>query len=93
MPRLTNSDYLLYRAELAALFEEQVPVQVFLSYRDQLVLHDYFAPTQELTDAEAIAHRLAITQANPSLPNRAGKILRQIEALRSIDWTRAPRRW
>ncbi len=91
MPRLSNSDYLYSRSELLALLNEKIPIQVHFSYSDQMVLHAYFVPTMQINDEEALAYRKVISKENPSLPNRAGKLMKRVAALRSIDWSRTPR--
>jgi len=90
MPRLTNADYLLYRSELFLVWDD---MNVFgrLSAQDQWILHGYFVPTKQISAEEAIAHRKAVSRAIPSLPNRAGKVMRKVQLLQSIDWIKVAR--
>jgi hypothetical protein len=50
----------------------------FLNYQEQRYLHDYFVPSQDLTDVELIEHRAAVTAECSSLPQCAGRALRQL---------------
>ena len=50
-----------------------------MTYDDQMTLHQFFAPTKNLTDRVAIAHRQSVAKQHPSLPQRAGKIYVQID--------------
>lgn len=43
--------------------------------REQWDLHDYFAPTKKMNDTELRQYRKEKTEADPSLPQRAGKIM------------------
>lgn len=47
-----------------------------ISTRDQRYLHDFFRPSEELTETELLAHRREITARRPSLPACAGRALR-----------------
>jgi hypothetical protein len=81
MPRLTNRDYLIIRHFLARLWDENDGAAFAnLPGYAQRELHDYFAPTADLTDAEAIAHRVAMTKAFPALPQSAGRIFAALRA-------------
>lgn len=44
-----------------------------LSPTEQWALHSYYEFTKHLTDAELLAHRAAVSKAQPSLPHWAGK--------------------
>lgn len=48
----------------------------FISSRDQRYLHEFFRPSETLTEAELIAHRKAISSQHPSLPHQAGWALK-----------------
>jgi hypothetical protein len=43
--------------------------------REQRALHDYFLPTNKLTDGAMLAHRRQVTIEHPSLPHWGGKAL------------------
>ena len=44
-----------------------------LSPAEQWMLHSYYEFTKHLTDDQLLAHRAAVSKAQPSLPHRAGK--------------------
>lgn len=44
-----------------------------LSPAEQWTLHSYYEFTKNLTDTELLAHRAAVSTAQPSLPQSAGK--------------------
>jgi hypothetical protein len=50
-----------------------------LAYNQQLELHAFYQPSKNLTDDESSAHRQQISQEQPSLPNRAGKLFAEVE--------------
>lgn len=50
----------------------------FLGHQERMYLHDYFVPSKDLTDAELLAHRKAVTAQRPSLPQCAGRALRHL---------------
>lgn len=79
MPRLTSKDYLTQRHLLIeewfdrdAIAFGDVPLQA------QHDLHDFYAPTELLSDADALKHRAAMTKAFPSLPQKAGRALQTL---------------
>lgn len=47
---------------------------ILLGYLDQLTLHEYYRPAEQLTDHEALTYRRRAGPESPSLPQRAGKI-------------------
>ncbi|WP_111036468.1 hypothetical protein [Curtobacterium sp. MCBD17_019] len=86
MPRLSSSQYLATRRSLFADWFLKIPVLSHLPYAEQLTLHEFFAFTKHLNDTEALAHRRAATAADPSLPHRAGKVMKRFDRLSTIDW-------
>ncbi len=44
-----------------------------LSPAEQWTLHSYYEFTKPLSDDQLLAHRAAVSKAQPSLPHRAGK--------------------
>ena len=44
-----------------------------LNPAEQWALHSYYEFTKHLTDDQLLAHRVAVSKAQPSLPHRAGK--------------------
>jgi hypothetical protein len=79
VPRLTNNDYVIQRDFLKDDWNEFRAIYAFLDYTDQLVLHEFYGPSKDWSDEEAIAHRKRVTKQQPSLPNRAGKLYAQID--------------
>jgi len=51
----------------------------FLDPRDQVYLHDYFRPSEALAAKDLLTHRAQITKGRPSLPQCAGRALRELE--------------
>jgi hypothetical protein len=89
MPRLTNANYLNQRKKLRAeWFDHHGSAFSRIPSRQQLELHDYFAITQQLFEAEVLVHRLTISRQQPSLPQRAGRAYRRIEPF--LDRTMQP---
>jgi hypothetical protein len=73
MPRLTDQSYLRIHHQLRRFWLNNYIGYADLSSMEQWSLHDYFQPSKDLTDAELLEHRAAITAERPSLPARAGK--------------------
>jgi len=74
MPRLTNRDYLIHRLYLRQHWlDRDGAAFANLPLQDQLDIHDYFAPSVAFTDSEALTHRSEMTEAFPSLPQKAGR--------------------
>ena len=74
MPRLTNAEYLKQRMFLVRAWDNFRGIFTVLTYNQQMEVHTFYLPSQILADKEAIAHRKQITQEQPSLPHRAGKL-------------------
>jgi hypothetical protein len=77
MSRLTNARYLKTCDSLAKKWHERMDDFSFYSPEDQRYIHDYFRPSEDLTDEQRIAHRVAITNQHPSLPALAGRALKR----------------
>ena len=73
MPRITNSDYLAHRKNLSDNWKRSELGWSKLNFKDQCTLHEYYEPSMDLTDDQAITYRQAVTAKWPSLPHRAGK--------------------
>lgn len=87
MPRLTNAQYLYQRKKLRVdWFERQADAFSRLDSPEQLALHDYFAPTEQFSEEEALAHRVEITKALPSLPQRAGRAYQEALPFLEAPW-------
>ncbi|GAB3619071.1 hypothetical protein GCM10027417_03310 [Glutamicibacter endophyticus] len=48
--------------------------------REQRDLNDYYAPSEPLSNAEALAHRRDMTAAFHSLPHKAGRAYEALHA-------------
>lgn len=62
-----------------------------LSPPEQWTLHSYYEFTKHLSDDQLLAHRAAVSRAQPSLPHRAGKAFaklltftKRLEAYRAV---------
>jgi hypothetical protein len=76
MTRLTNTTYPTQHHQLKAeWFSESVGAFIMLSPSEQWSLHGYYEFTKNLSDTELLAHRAAVSEAQPSLPQAAGKAL------------------
>lgn len=81
MSRLSNRDYLIQRQYLVEEWLERDGGALGnLPYQQQLDLHDFYAPAEVMTDLEATRHRAAMTQAFPSLPQKAGRANQAVQA-------------
>lgn len=74
MLRFTDTTYVKQRRALVEDWERGGHSFILLGYMDQLTLHEYYRPAEQLTDHEALAHRRRAGHESPSLPQRAGKI-------------------
>ena len=79
MSRLTNTRFLKTCHALTKKWHEHMGDFAFYSPEDQRYIHDYFRPSESLTDEQRIAHRLAVTKLHPSLPALAGRALKKPE--------------
>lgn len=93
MPRLTSKDFLAQRRLLIEEWYEHdaiafgdVPLQ---GQRD---LHDFYAPAEPFGDADALKHRAAMTEAFPSLPQKAGRALQALLRSQELHRQRAAAR-
>jgi uridine kinase len=77
MSRLTKIHYLKTCHTLAKKWREDKGDYAFYSEQDQRYIHDYFRPSEDLTDEQRLAHRIAITKLHPSLPAKAGRALKK----------------
>lgn len=50
-----------------------------LTYNQQRALHDYYLPTQPLTDEQLLVHRAKMAKRWPALASMGGKAFRQLE--------------
>lgn len=76
MSPLVNEKYLEVRNWLVEWWLDDKDGWAQLAPEHQQVLHAYFDPTVARSDVEAIAYRKRVTEASPSLPQRAGRVLK-----------------
>ncbi|MDQ1174964.1 hypothetical protein QE430_003271 [Microbacterium testaceum] len=82
MPRLTNKTYLKQRAYLRyEWLEHDGGGMSRLSATEQWDLHGFFAPTEEFTSEQALAHRQDVSGERPSLPQQAGRAYAHLQAI------------
>ncbi len=62
-----------------------------LSPQEQWYLHDYFRPSEQLSDDELLAHRKAISRQRPSLPQSAGRAFNLLVRMLQRSWSRSRR--
>lgn len=75
MPRLTHNQYCEHRSFLRDAWLHHAVIYGNFTPREQWDLHAYFAPTKKMNDTELRQYRKEKTEADPSLPQRAGKIM------------------
>lgn len=97
MPRLTNPRYLRLHHILKGQWFTDPRSFSLITANEQWDIHAYFQPHKHLTDAELLEHRKQVTAADPSLPHRAGRALRQLienvrQAEAQANATLAPKR-
>jgi len=74
MTRLTNTTYLTQHHQLKDEWSsESGGAFIMLSPTEQWTLHSYYEFTKHLTNDQLLAHRATVSEAQPSLPHRAGK--------------------
>lgn len=73
MPRTIAKAYLDAHHDLHKLWLKDQSIFAELTAQGQWLLHDYFRPASNLTNAELVIHRKAISIQRRSLPQQAGK--------------------
>ncbi|MBD8206701.1 hypothetical protein IFU08_12295 [Microbacterium sp. CFBP 8790] len=76
MPRLTDPAYLKQRRALVEDWQRGGHSFILLDYMDQLTLHEYYRPAEQLTDHEALTHRRRAGHESPSLPREPARSMR-----------------
>jgi len=84
MPRLTHDEYRNRRVHLRADWLHGAPTAGSLTAAQQEALDAVYAPEQDLTDREAIAHRKVILRTRPELTRAAGLAYRSFAARAGI---------
>jgi hypothetical protein len=78
MPRLTDRDYLFLRTYLFEVWQTRRQAFSLTAPRDQYYLHRYFRLSDDMSQLEALAHRRIISGEQPSLPQCAGRALKEL---------------
>lgn len=83
VPRSSSKHYLHTRARLRTIWDGETSRSWFfyLTAREQWDLHNYFQFTVDLADRDALCHRQAVTDDNPSLSHQAGKAVARLDRL------------
>jgi hypothetical protein len=90
MPRLTDKQYLKYRKFLRRLWLQHKEAYSHLTPNQQWQIHEYFRPSEELTNEQLLEHRKDITIQHPSLPHQVGRNIKEFgQILRSKSKSRA----
>jgi len=78
MPRLSDRDFYERHLLLKQVWQTYPEIFADLSFIQQRAIHDFFHPTQELSQIELRQIRRAITKADPKLPHRAGRAFQDL---------------
>ena len=78
MPRLSFLAYYTRHTELQAVWQERSIIFSNLHAIDQWYLHDYFRPSEKLTEAELRAYWASFHNCPGSLPQCAGRAYKKI---------------
>ncbi|WP_064444336.1 hypothetical protein [Rhodococcus sp. YH3-3] len=73
MSRLSSSTFITQHHQLKELWNSHQDSYRWMSPADQQLIHDFYRPSENLSDDELKQHRRHITVTNKSLANRAGK--------------------
>jgi hypothetical protein len=74
VPRVSLFLRAVWQQSAGGVFAELFP-------QEQWYLHDYFRPSEQLSDQALLAHRKEISARRPSLPQRAGRALKFLQAV------------
>ncbi len=78
--RLTDTTYLKQQAAVRKLWLQDETLFSRTTPSDQRAIHDFYQPSRNATNAELLKHRHIVTAVHPSLPSRASKALRRLDA-------------
>ncbi|TWE12605.1 hypothetical protein BKA23_1420 [Rudaeicoccus suwonensis] len=84
MPRFTNHHYLELHRRLRALWLQDDANYLDFTTTEQLTIHRFFAPGKDLDDEALLARRQEITKLEPSLPQRAGRAIANLDQIERI---------
>ncbi|MEZ2370964.1 hypothetical protein [Arthrobacter sp. RCC_34] len=87
MPRLTDKTYLEQRTLLHRCWADRSAHGFsYLTYKGQMVLHHFYAPSKLLSREGALAHRQEVSRHDYSLPQRAGRAFKRILPFLPEPW-------
>lgn len=84
MPRINHNEYCRRRAFLISMLGDREQLMGVLKPNQQWDVHAFFQPTKALTDQQLCAHRRQITEQQPSLPAKAGKLVSRLKKIDDI---------
>ena len=80
-----DKHYLKVRNRLKRYWFKAQSVYSYLTPNEQWQLHDFYRPSEDLSEEQLIAHRAKITAARPSLPHQAVRALEKLDAA-AANW-------
>ena len=85
MPRQPDKQYLKIHKRLKRFWFKAQRVYSYLTSNEQWQLHDYYRPSEDLSEDQLITHRAEITKARPALPHQAARALEKLDAA-AANW-------
>ena len=79
MPRFTNTKCLEVHQRLRECWPGEIGSHAQISERVQIELHLCFCPSKDWSDEKLLGHRRVMSKADPSLPQRAGRVVKRFE--------------
>lgn len=83
MPRVTPNQYLDRRRELAAIGQHATHDYAYLTSAEQRAIHDYYCPTEALSDGYALQYRHEAGWRHSPLPHLAGRAYAKLVGIRA----------
>src|SRR5207253_964212 len=81
MPRISTFHFLAVHNRLREFcITAPTGLAYYVPPKDQLLIHAFFVPLQDLDRQMLLAHRKLVSAEQPSLPQRAGRALAKFEA-------------
>ena len=80
-----DKQYLRIHKRLRRFWFRAKSVYSYLTPNEQWQLHDFYRPSEELSDEQLTVHRVEITKARPALPHQAVRALEKLDAA-AANW-------